>query len=383
MLYSSPDGCVKVHRGLDLSNSRQSVALKYQLHSSLSEANLTLREAFNQARLSHPNICRIINCEMREMVSGGMETVLAMEMMEEGDFMREIERRTREREKWTEEEIVEILEKVTSALVFAQEKGICHRDIKPQNLFLSRESTVKIGDFGSSASFTDLTLPSIFSLQGSPFFMSPELKLHYIEFMREGKTQIRHDPFKSDMYSLGVMGLFMARLKHPVELGSLDKLAEKTCKLVQECGEYPKVQKILRKMLEIDPKSRISFTDSLKMLQSFKNRNDLEEIIETTPDSNQFPAVSRPCLVCKQPLTPPFPLNSALVCSSGCEKRLKATGYCKCLACDVIRDHIPKAALPIALPCGHFFHDLACLYRDLEVQSEGFLLRQIRNLIVD
>lgn len=374
-LYSSPDGRVKVHRGLDLSHNRQSVALKYQLHSSMSEANLVLREAFNQARLSHPNICRIIDCEVREMVSGQMETLLAMEMMEEGDLMREIERRMRVGEKWREAEILTILEKVLLALSFAQGNGICHRDIKPQNLFLSPEDTIKVGDFGSSASLTDLKLASSFTLQGSPFYMSPELKLHYIEYMRQGKTQVQHDPFKSDIYSLGVLGLFIARLKQPMELGNLDKLEEKTRILVKECGEYPKVQKVLREMLEINPKSRISITDSLKMLRSFKNPHYLEEIIENPPDSDQISPISHLCLVCKQPLTAQNAPNSSFLCSLACEKRLKAAGFCKCLACDVLRNHIPKSALPIALPCGHFFHDFACLYRDFEAQSEGFRVK--------
>lgn len=364
LLYTSPDGRVKVHSGTDLSCNRQSVALKYQLHSSLQEANISLREAFNQARLSHPNICRVVDCTMREMISGQVETVLAMEYMEEGDLMREIERRMQLDERWNEAEVLVIVEKIALALAYAQENGICHRDIKPQNIFISHESTIKVGDFGSSSSLTDLA--TSLSLQGSPFYLSPELKSHYIRCMTEGQTRIQHDPFKSDIYSLGVMVLFMVRLRCPMELANLMRLREKTLKLIEECGEYPKVQKIVREMLEIEPERRISLADLIKMIRSAKNTH-FEEIIESGLEPD------RPVLYENKPISPIIPQeNKGNVCSLPCEKRLIASCYGKCLACEVNRDHIPKAAVPIALPCGHFYHDISCLYSDLERESEGF-----------
>ena len=353
LLYTSPDGRVKVHSGTDLSHRNQSVALKYQLHSTLQEANISLREAFNQARLSHPNICRVVDCTMREMISGQVETVLAIEFMEDGDLMREIERRMQIGERWKEAEVLLIVEKIALALAYAQENGICHRDIKPQNVFLSRESTIKVGDFGSSSSLTDFA--SSLSLQGSPFYLSPELKSHYIRCMTEGQTRIQHDPFKSDIYSLGVMVLFMVRLKCPIELANLMRLEGKTQKLIEECGEYPKVQKIMRKMLEMEPERRISLVDLLKMIRLRENAC-FEEIIESDLEPN------RPVSDENKPFSPVFSR----------EKGLIAPNYAKCISCKVSRDHIPKAAVPIALQCGHFYHDISCLYSDLEQESEGF-----------
>ena len=59
-------------------------------------------------------------------------------------------------------------------------KGVVHRDIKPQNIFMTKNKVIKIGDFGVSAKFKNETqLRKINSLKGtvlgSPLFMAPEI----------------------------------------------------------------------------------------------------------------------------------------------------------------------------------------------------------------
>ena len=386
LLSSSSDGRVQVHRGLDLSNSHKPIALKYQLHCSLSYANLTLREALNQARLVHPNVCQVLDCQVKGLPSGQVETVLALELMEDGDLMQEIERRMRTRQKWQERKVVEILEKVLLALVYAQENGICHRDVKPQNIFLDRETCVKVGDFGSSTALADADTAALFSLQGSPFYLSPELKAYYLSYLASGLTGVRHDPYKSDVYSLGVMVLFMVRLKAPFELANLDRLREKTELILRDCGEYPVTQALLRVMLEVDPERRISLVDLLKLVKRSKYPGRSEQtqacaqVSPTSKSDIDPPNTDKDvlCIVCTQPVphfpTTPNPNLADYTCSLDCAKRLDADGFNSCLVCKLPRNTRSQADLPTVLPCGHFYHDIVCLYKALKEASQDFCL---------
>lgn len=327
---------------------------------------MTLREAMNQTSLNHPNICRVVDFCVKEWPSGQVETVLALELMEQGDLMKEIERRMVSGEKWTQDDLLEILEKVLLALVFAQEKRICHRDIKPQNIFLHKEAGIKVGDFGSSTSLADTDIAASFSLQGSPFYLSPELKSHYIQYLTNGEAEVRHDPYKSDVYSLGVMMLYMARLRSPVEFANLVRLREKTEELVEECREYPVLQRLIREMLEVDPERRIGLGKLLEMLRTSRSLDLSAEPVDENP---------RLCLICTHPLRKARQRTDSresfdFTCSLSCEKRLDAAGYYKCLGCQ----SPSQATSPISLPCGHFYHNVVCLYQALREASQGFFI---------
>ena len=80
---------------------------------------------------------------------------------------------------------------VADALAFCHERGIVHRDVKPDNVFVDAVGTYKLGDFGISRAFESTR--TMLSQKGTPDFMAPEL--------------VRGEPSgpKVDVYSLGIM----------------------------------------------------------------------------------------------------------------------------------------------------------------------------------
>ncbi len=89
--------------------------------------------------------------------------------------------------------VLRILEQTCSALQFAHERNIVHRDVKPANLMLTADDTVKVTDFGTAKILQFGTVQQTAHVMGTPSYMSPE--------------QVKGRPVdgRSDIFSIGVM----------------------------------------------------------------------------------------------------------------------------------------------------------------------------------
>jgi NIMA (never in mitosis gene a)-related kinase len=76
-----------------------------------------------------------------------------------------------------------------------------HRDLKSQNVFLTANNTVKLGDFGISK-VLESTNDVAMTVQGTPYYMSPEV------------CQSKPYDYKSDVWALGCILYELATLKH-------------------------------------------------------------------------------------------------------------------------------------------------------------------------
>ena len=143
------------------------------------------REARSAASLSHPNIVQVY--DRGETEDGS--SYIAMEYVPGGTLKEKI---VGEGPLGTREAAA-LGAQVAAALGAAHERGMVHRDIKPQNVLLTARDEAKVADFGIARAGSSVTISRTGSVLGTAGYMSPEQAL--------GKSATP----KSDLYSLGVV----------------------------------------------------------------------------------------------------------------------------------------------------------------------------------
>ena len=138
-------------------------------------------EAQAAARLSHPNIVSVY-----DVIDEGKLHYIVMELIEGVTLKAYISKKGRLEAK----ETIGIAIQVAQGIAAAHEQHIIHRDIKPQNMIISRDGKVKVADFGIARGVTAQTMTS--AAMGSVHYISPEQA-------RGGYSDER-----SDIYSLGI-----------------------------------------------------------------------------------------------------------------------------------------------------------------------------------
>ncbi len=164
-----------------------------------------LREARTAARLAHPNVVQVFDAG-----DDGVPYIV-MELVD-GENLAEIQKR-RGRLPW--QEAVELGKQACSALEHAHEHGIVHRDVKPQNLLVRDDGTLKIADFGIARAAEETRLTQAGTILGTAAYLSPE------QAAGEEVTPA------ADLYSLGAVLYEAIGGRPPYELESVAELAEK------------------------------------------------------------------------------------------------------------------------------------------------------------
>jgi hypothetical protein len=124
-----------------------------------------LIEARAAAALEHPNVCSIH--QIGETDDGRLFIAMACY---EGETLKE----RLLRGPLSLEESVATAVQIARALAAAHARGIIHRDVKPGNVMLAADGTVKLADFGIASVLDDPTLTGSGQLLGSPSYMAPE-----------------------------------------------------------------------------------------------------------------------------------------------------------------------------------------------------------------
>lgn len=138
-------------------------------------------EAQAAAGLMHPNIVNVY-----DVGEEGENHYIVMELVEGITLKKYIEKKAR----LSVKEAVSIAIQVSMGIEAAHNNHIIHRDIKPQNIIISKEGKVKVTDFGIAKAATSNTITS--NVMGSVHYTSPE------------QARGGYSDEKSDIYSLGV-----------------------------------------------------------------------------------------------------------------------------------------------------------------------------------
>ena len=166
-----------------------------------------VREAQTAGILSHPNIVTIhdIGEDTESRAS-----FIAMEYIEG----RNLKSLLTDKNRFTWDEIADLVAQIGEALDYAHRKGIIHRDVKPANIILTTDGKVKITDFGiAKVASSNLTTTGQFL--GTPNYMSPE--------------QVSGAPVdgRSDIFSLGVVLYELLTLRKPFQGDNLTAISYK------------------------------------------------------------------------------------------------------------------------------------------------------------
>jgi serine/threonine protein kinase len=186
--------------------------------------------------------------------------------MAKTDWDKEIKRRIQKRQKYSEDELVNIIRDLTDALLFMKkELNISHRDIKPQNILVFENGAYKLADFGEAKEVK--ISKKLNTLRGTELYMSPAL----YEGLKQGKNDVSHDPFKSDVFSLGFCLLYAASLNFELlyeardndKSGMIQNIINKS--FIKKFYSDNLIKLILN-MLIFDEKKRFTFQELLNFI---------------------------------------------------------------------------------------------------------------------
>ncbi len=198
-------------------------------------------EAQSAAALIHPNIVNVYDVGQQD----GLYYIV-MELVEGITLKHYIEKKLR----LSVKEAVSITIQVSMGLEAAHLNHVIHRDVKPQNIIISKEGKVKVTDFGIARAATSDTITS--NVMGSVHYTSPE------------QARGGYSDEKSDIYSLGIVLFEMVTGRVPFDGETTVSIA---IKQIQEPMPDPRdyvddipvsVQQIIYKSTEKNPDRRYS-----------------------------------------------------------------------------------------------------------------------------
>ena len=288
-------GMGMVYYAIDLTLRRE-VAIKV-LHQKYGEDTSFdrrfLQEARGLARLDHPNIVRIYAVEKEEGAH-----YIVMEYFPGQDLKHIL----RERGPLHLSKVLHVAIELTKALAYAHNKKIIHRDVKPANILVGEQDSIKITDFGIAAVLDEPGATVAGTIMGTPEYMSPE------------QARGDHVNAGSDLYSLGIVIYEMLTGKGPYQglpgASIVGKLAydRSEIDLVFPSNIPETLQYLIRGLTKKDPGDRLK--DARLVLETLIDHQEKLKALE--PDAGLDETILVPSRSGESPRSDLQPPNSIL-----------------------------------------------------------------------
>ncbi|MEV1120850.1 serine/threonine-protein kinase [Actinosynnema sp. NPDC049800] len=206
-----------------------------------------MREARNAARLQHPDAISVF-----DVVVEDDRPWLVMEYLPS----RSLAGLLAERGRLSPDEAARIGGRVATALAAAHAAGIVHRDVKPSNVLIGHDGTVKLTDFGISRAAGDGTLTDSGMITGTPAYLAPEV------------ARGEQPDQASDVFSLGAT-LYAAtegQSPHGVSDNSFGLLYRAAAGLIEPPTRSGPLTGVLTRLLAADPAGRPTAVEAAELL---------------------------------------------------------------------------------------------------------------------
>ncbi|HXA56946.1 MAG TPA: protein kinase [Candidatus Acidoferrum sp.] len=231
------------------------------------------QEARSAGALQHPNIVTIF-----ELGKEGDTPYIAMEFLE-GDSLEKIVAR---QDQLPLSKKIGFMSQICSALDYAHKHGVIHRDIKPGNIMLTKDGTVKVVDFGI-ARLVDTSKTQTGLMIGTPAYMSPQL-------LRGERADAQ-----ADIWALGVMLYEMIAYQRPFQgdnpAALMWAIISQTPKPLSSVapGCPAELEEVVNKMLEKEASLRLqTMEDVLLELDPLYKRLQKDRLGELVAQSQQL-----------------------------------------------------------------------------------------------
>lgn len=226
-------------------------------HRTTAQPDKLLQESILQTRLlDHPNIVKLLTVDIVDGI-----LIMVMEYIEGIDLEKILDKTNVLGLKTA----LKYFKQILSALAFAHQKSVIHRDIRPSNILINLDDDVKIADFGTSTLLQEKQYAT--TKIGSPPYMAPE------QF--EGKAV-----FASDIYSAGclfyemVTGFPPIVLANPMEIYKRAKAGQLAPLMQKTPSVSPELNWVVMKTMAADLKIRYSLaSEVLNELDQMANKN--------------------------------------------------------------------------------------------------------------
>lgn len=241
-LSSGSTICVKEQRVRDLSTS-------------------TLLKTLNiQQQLRHRNVCQVLLLKTwreEEMVVRGEMPWLSPSLDFHSLFLR------KSKQVWSLSDSFLLLDHISSALSLSQTLKLPHLNLSPSNIYLQPGPLFLLSNYKAES-------PVLAGIKVDTTFLSPILRQEYVQRVMGNAGQVLHNEYKSDVFSLGVIVLYMNQLEGVVKApGNMSRL----CELINASSYSPAMKALLREMIAAEEAER---PDSLVL------RSKVRTLIETS-----------------------------------------------------------------------------------------------------